>query len=70
MLIFVGVDSDAALLFNGVGVHGRTFRRSTCLFKDGVRQGGLAVVHVCNDCDVSNFHSGSKNWPLGQLARL
>ncbi len=59
-----GVNGDASLFFNRVGVHRFAFDEHAILSKNSVGEGGLAVVHVGDDGDVSYFHK------VGELPNL
>ena len=51
-----GINGNAALLFEFVGVHAHVSGNHARLAQNGVREGRLAVVDVRDDCDVSYFH--------------
>ena len=55
-----GFDSDASFTFDGAGIHDTLFNdlvvpKKTRSFKDAVYQGGLAVVDMGDNGDVSDF---------------
>ena len=53
----LGIDGDAALLLERVRVHGEPFLRHAGLLEEPVRQGGLPVIDVRDDRDVSDIHT-------------
>jgi hypothetical protein len=52
-----GINSDAALALERVGVHRDALFGGACLAQQSIGQGGLAVVDVRDNSDVSDFHN-------------
>ena len=53
-------DGDAALAFEVHRIHhalddGFVVPIGTCLLEHGIDQGGLAVIDVCDNCDIANL---------------
>src|SRR3989344_4174871 len=55
-----GVDGDATLELQSVGVHRDALHRHARLAQQSIGQGGLAVVHVRDNGDVSDIHRNEK----------
>jgi hypothetical protein len=60
----LGIDGDAALLFELIAVHGDTRLTHPRLLKDCVGKGCLPMVDVGNNGNVADFHKKKGGEPL------
>ena len=68
----LGQNGDAALPLQIAGVHDALHRSlvfpvRAALLQQLVHQGGLAVVNVCNNGNISNVFLRHTDWPLSDM---